>query len=416
MFKRKGKFLVTLVVLAILLVSVNLVTFAADELIVGVGGWAVEPTKRALEELNFTEKTGIEVTVTTRPGSPPEFISQMTSSILGGQTPYDVIDLEDDAAINFSRSGWLVDLDPIYDEEFWADWTPGMLEMVDTWNRYEGELFRIPHNYETQYFFYRKDILEEKGLEVPQSWEEMIEVGKELTTDEMYAFSDGLAKGGYLGVYVSYLTQQAGGNPFDFGPELREALKFIHDMIYEYEIFPSSALNKDFDQVNNDFVNDRVAMMRMWPYFFDYQEAQEDWYSDDKVGVALPPKGPESRSTFVASWGWAIPNTSDKIDAAKTFIEFMTSVENAPKLAEMNTWFLSPRHSIMEEINVEESRLASNLKKYSDAGVIASRPFHPNFRQASSIVEELSSAYLTNQISLDEVIERGQQQMQALEE
>jgi len=416
MLKRKSKILVTLVVLSILLVSVNLVVFASDELIVGVGGWAVEPTKRALEELNFTEKTGIEVTVTTRPGSPPEFISQMTSSILGGQTPYDVIDLEDDAAINFSRSGWLVDLDPIYDDAFWEDWTPGMLEMVDTWNRHEGELFRIPHNYETQYFFYRKDILAEKGLEVPQTWEEMVEVGKQLTTDEMYAVSDGLAKGGYLGVYVSYLTQQAGGNPFDFGPALRESLQFIHDMIYEHEIFPSSALNKDFDQVNNDFVNDRVAMMRMWPYFFDYQESQEDWYNEDKVGVALPPKGPEGRDTFVASWGWAIPNTSDKIDEAKTFVEFMTSVENAPKLAKMSTWFLSPRHSIMEGIDVEESRLASNLKKYSDAGVISSRPFHPNFRQASSIVEELASAYLTNQISLDEVIERGQEQMKALEE
>ncbi len=412
MINKKNLSIISILTLVIFLTT-SFAVLAKDNIVVGVGGWAVEPTKQALEELDFTEKTGIDVKVVTRPGSPPEFISQMSSAILGGTSPYDVIDLEDDAAINFSRAGWLLDLDSLYDENFWSDWTPGMLEMVETWNRHEGTLFRVPHNYETQYFFYRKDILEEKDLEVPESWEEMVKIGEKIKTDKMWVTSDGLAKGGYIGVYISYLTQQAGGNPYNFGEPMKTALKFVHDMIYKHKIIPISALNKDYDAVNNDYMNNKVAMMRMWPFFYDVSRSDKEWFAEDKVAIALPPKGPESRATYVASWGWAIPETANNLEAAKTFVKFMTSVENSPKLAKISTWFLNPRHSVIKEVG--DKGLAKYLKMYSDAGVVSTRPFHPKFRQASNIVEELSSSYLTNQISLEEAMKQGKQQMKELE-
>ncbi len=180
-----------------------------EKIVVGVGGWAVEPTQRAVEELGFTEETGIEVEVVTRPGSPPEFLSQMSSAILGGTSPYDVIDIEDDVAIGFSRSGWLADLDPLFDDEFWDDWPEAMIEMTETWSRYDGELFRVPHNYEAQYFWYRKDILDSYGLQPPKTWDEMVEVGKAVTSGDRYGVSDGLRPGS-LSRGVHHLSDPAG--------------------------------------------------------------------------------------------------------------------------------------------------------------------------------------------------------------
>lgn len=413
MLKNKYSMLVVLGILSALLVCTGFNSLAASSKItVGVGGWAVEDTKRAVEELKFTEKTGIEVEVVTRPGAPPEFLSQMTSAIMAGTSPYDVIDIEDEAAISFSRAGWLEDLNALFDETFWEDWTPDMVEMVDTWHRYKGSLFRIPHNFEAQYFWYRKDLFDQMGVTPPTTWDEMVEIGKKLTKDGMWGVSDGLVMGGFLGVYIAYLTKQAGGSPYEFGEPLRVALQFIHDMMYKHKIFPVAALNKNYDAVNLDYMNDRVAMMRQWPFFYDVSRGKPDWFEEDKVVIALPPKGPDNGQSWAASWGWVIPKTASNKEAAKEFVKFMTSTENAPKLARMSTWWLNSRRSVLNAMGDEG--MAPYLRMYSEAGVIGTRPSHPRFMEAKTVVEELASAYLTNQISLDEVVRRGKEKMKAL--
>jgi len=400
------------VVVCVVLLIGNMSFAEPVKITVGVGGWAVDGLKQALEELGFTEQTGIEVEVVTRPGAPPEFISQMTSAVMADTSPYDVIDIEDEAAITFSRAGWLEPLDDLYDDEFWEDWAPDMLEMMEVWHRYEGDLFRVPHNFEAQYFWYRKDIFDEHGLAPPETWDEMVEIGKILTTDDMWGVSEGLAKGAYLMVYTGYLTKQAGGNPFEFDDALRTAVQFIHDMMYEHEIFPVAALTKDYDALNVDYMNDRVAMMRQWPYFYEVARGNVEWFEEDKAVIALPPAGPAERVSYAASWGWVIPKTAPNMEAAKEFVKFITSTENAPKLAEMDVWYLNTRHSVMDAVG--DVGMAQYLKMYSDAGVIGTRPFHPRFMEATSIVEDLVSAYLTDMITLDELIEQGKSQMEAL--
>ncbi len=383
-----------------------------EKIVVGVGGWAVEPTQRAIEELGFTEETGIEVEVVTRPGAPPEFISQMTSAILGGTSPYDVIDMEDDVAVGFSRSGWLVDLDPLFDDEFWSDWPEAMIEMTDTWSRHQGELFRIPHNYEAQYFWYRKDILDQHGLQPPKTWDEMVEVAKAVTSGNRYGVSDGLGQGAYLGVYMTYLTQQAGGNVYDMGPEFEVALQFLYDMIHKHKVFPISALDKDYDQVNNDYMQDRVVMMRQWPFFYGVARSDESWFEEDKAAVALPPAGPAGPIAYAASWGWSIPKTAGNVDAAKTFVEFMSRTEHQGYLAQLDTWFLSARKSCLEAM--DGAGMAKYLQMYSDAQAIGTRPFHPAGQEAHTVVEETSAAFLTNQLSLEEAVRRGRERMAGL--
>lgn len=409
--KKKG-FLILLVsfLLPMVLTAASL---AGPTITVGVGGWAVEDVIRAVEELGFTEKTGIEVNVVTRPGAPPEFISQMTSAIMAGTSPYDVIDIEDEAAISFSRAGWLLPLNDLFDDVFWADWPQGMLDMVETWSTFEGDIFRIPHNYEIQYFWYRGDILADKGLSVPATWEEVIETGGLLTGDGVYAISDGLAKGAYLMVHLGYLTQQAGGNPYELDEAFRVALQYLYDLMHVHKVMPVAALNKDYDAVNNDYLNDRVVMMRQWPFFYDLARSRPEWFTEEKAMIALPPAGPAGRSTYAASWGWCIPTTADNKEAAAEFIKFMSSIENAPKLASMSVWWLSARDSVLEEMGDEG--IAKYMAMYSEAGVVSTRPFHPHFAEASAILEDVVSAYLTDQISLDEAIRRAEQRMKTLQ-
>ena len=59
------KWWIVLVVSVFLIVGMVQVGWAQKKIVVGVGGWAVDSLKQAIQELGFTEKTGIEVEVVT---------------------------------------------------------------------------------------------------------------------------------------------------------------------------------------------------------------------------------------------------------------------------------------------------------------------------------------------------------------
>jgi multiple sugar transport system substrate-binding protein len=105
--------------------------------------------------------------------------------------------------------------------------------------------------------------------------------------------------------------------------------------------------------------------------------------------------------------------SAPNLDGAQELLQFLVSKENAGQMAVIDTWYLSNRHSVLEAVG--DQGMAKHLKEYSDAGVIATRPFHPKFSEASTKLDEAASAYLTQQISLDECINQGQDAMAALE-
>ena len=77
-------------------------------------------------------------------------------------------------------------------------------------------------------------------------------------------------------------------------------------------------------------------------------------------------------------------------------------------------WFLNARESVLAEAP-QDNWLVQQLQMYTDAGVIGVRPFHPNFVEALTILENTGSAYLTDQLSLEETLEETQDQLAALE-
>ena len=103
-------------------------------------------------------------------------------------------------------------LDDLLPNDFWDDWPPEMMSMVKIWDQYKGETYRIHHNYEAQYTFYRKDLFDEKGLNPARTWQEQAELGKEFTDEKkgFWATSDGMLPG-FFAVYLGYTTNQAGG-------------------------------------------------------------------------------------------------------------------------------------------------------------------------------------------------------------
>ncbi len=389
---------------------------------IAVGGWAEQNMKDLLAATDFAKKTGIEPEIVLRTDTKETELTRLASAVQAGTSPYDVIDFEDELTTSFSQAGYVVGLDDILSQDLWADFSPEMIAYSKTWSAYKGETFRVIHNWEMPYWWYRKDWFDAKGVAVPKTWDDVKGLGK-VFTDEgkgVWATEDGLIKGAFLNVYLAWVTLQAGGNPFDVGEPYKMALQYIDDLMYTNKVLNPASLQKDYNTQNGDYIADKVAFMRQWPFFGDVARSKdnEKWFNADKVAVALPPVGPGGKagSTYPAGWGWGIIKTSPNLAEAKEALKFLVSnefAEAAMKLTPPAFWFLSARKSVLAAAP-QDNWLVKQLKMYTDAGVIGVRPFHPRFVEALTILEDTASAYLTQQISLDESMKQAKEQLAAL--
>jgi ABC-type glycerol-3-phosphate transport system substrate-binding protein len=388
-----------------------------------VGGWA-EPTTRAWLEsplfADFKRQSGIDVEIVLRTDTKETELTRLAGAVQAGTSPYDIIDFEDELTTSFSQAGYMVGLNDLLPTNFWDDFSPAMKAYSDVWSTHDGELFRVIHNWEMPYWFYRKDWFDEKGVAVPTTWDEVRAMG-EAFTDEgagVWASADGLIKGAFLNVYLAWITLQAGGNPFDVGDEYRMALEYIHDLMYKDKVLNPASLQKDYNQQNADYIADKLAFIRQWPFFYDVARSEDNsaWFAEDKVQVALPPVGPggKGNSTYAAGWGFGVVKTAPELDAAKELFQFMVTPEAAAEAARAGFWYVSARKSVLDAVG-DQGGLVDLMKMYNDAGVIGVRPHHPKFVEALTILEDTASAFLTDQITLEESLEQAQTQLAALE-
>jgi multiple sugar transport system substrate-binding protein len=126
---------------------------------------------------------------------------------------------------------------------------------------------------------------------VPTTWYEVRALGQVFTDPQrdVWASEDTLVKGGYMNVYVSWITLQAGGNPFEVGGEYKMALEYIYDLMHKDRVLNPASLQKQILEQIADYTSDKVAFMRQWPFFYDQsrQGSNASWVSEDKVMVAL---------------------------------------------------------------------------------------------------------------------------------
>jgi len=373
-----------------------------------------------LAKADFTKKTGITVEIVNRTDTKETELARLASAFQAGTSPYDVIDFEDELTTSFSRAGYMVPLDDVIPAEVWNDFSPAMLDYTKVWSAYKGETFRIIHNWEMPYWFYRKDWFDAKGTSIPKTWEDVGAMGKVFTDEanNVWATEDGLIKGAFLNVYLGWITLQAGGNAFELGEPYKVALQYIYDLMYTHNSLNPASLQKGYDQLNADYIADKVAFMRQWPYVYDVVRSDDNkaWFdNEDKLAFDLPPVGPGGKGggTYAAGWGFGIVKTAPNQDAAKELVKFLFSNEVAPIAAETSYWFVNARKSVLAAI--PDEGVVHMMKTYTDAGVVGVRPYHPRFVEALTVLEDTASAYLTKQISLDESIKQAQDRLSQLQ-
>ncbi|MDD7928326.1 ABC transporter substrate-binding protein [Microbacterium thalli] len=124
--------------------------------------------------------------------------TKLTQQLIAGQAP-DVLDIGENMAIAWSSAGYLAPLDEyLEDWDGWSHYYPAVKEAM---TRQDGQIYSLPSGAGVLNLFYRKDILEQVGVDTsqPETWDDLIgrlEQVKEATGDTPIVIPAGTAWGG----------------------------------------------------------------------------------------------------------------------------------------------------------------------------------------------------------------------------
>jgi multiple sugar transport system substrate-binding protein len=169
----------------------------------------------------------------------------------------------------------------------------------------------------------------------------------------------------------------------------QQALQFLVDLVYEYEVAPPSAAQLKEAELGDLFVGGRIAMMGQWDYHFSRAENEEQSNIAGDVGFTVTPSW-DAQTDGKALGDFqimAINGSSDNISAAKLFLDYMRSEQ-----AHSNEFLLEGNNTLVKTVYDRASAASEVDAEYLQAHKeLADMSIRENFENMSKVVDDLGS-------------------------
>ena len=345
------------------------------------------------------ENPGIRVQIIEGPNASDLYENLYTSAFILGDSPYDLINMDVVWAAKFAAAGWLQDLsNRLNNEELKA-----FLDKDVEAGRYEGKLYRIPLRSDAGMLYYRKDLLEQAGLQPPETFDELIKIAQELQTKKAATWGyvwqgrqyEGLSAmfveilEGFGGFWVNPNTKEVGLDQ----PEAIKAVEFLKSTIQK-GISPAGVTTYQEEETRRLFQNGDAVFLRNWPYVWPL--AHEDSSKvKGKIGIKPMIYAPGGKSgACLGGWGLGIAKTSKHPEQAWKAIEYFTSAE-AQRPFILKTGYLPSRKELFTDPKIlTKYPHYSKLLEVVENTVL--RPPIAQYAQVSDILQRYLSAAFTN--------------------
>ena len=294
----------------------------------------------------YTEKTGNEVIVEEI--AREAYYDKLTTTFVGGGTDYDAAYIMSDWPPAWVEAGALHGLNEYINNPNIADpnLNLAVFEPAISFFKFDGEYYAFPSEGDTAWLWTRTDLMEAKGLKVPETWDEYLAVAKALNNPpEIYGTVIGAKPDEALWDFMYYL--------FGFGGSILDennkvvindekgvaALTFYADLLQKEKVVPPDVVTYGYNEVLTNLQEGKVAMGMQW---MAATQTLQDCAQSPKVckdgqpllQYSMPPgvkaaDGTITRKTGGSQWGWGIPTGAKNPEAAYKFIEWLTSKEGA---------------------------------------------------------------------------------------
>jgi sorbitol/mannitol transport system substrate-binding protein len=378
---------------------------------------------------DFTAKTGHTVEWVTLEEN--VLRQRVTTDITTKGGAFDIMTIGMYETPIWGKQGWLVPLDGLSADYDVDDLLPAMRSGLS----YDGTLYAAPFYGESSMIMYRTDLMEKAGLTMPEAptWEFIRQAAAAMTdraNDINGICLRGKAGWGEGGAFITVTGNSFGARWFDEDwnaqfdqPEWKDALTFFVDMMKESG--PAGYATNGFNENLSLFQQGKCGMWIDATVAASFVTNPKDSTVADKVGFALAPnhEGVNKHANWLWAWALAIPAGSQKVDAAKQFIEWATSKGYIELVASKEGWANVPpgaRTSLYENPNYKDipfAKMTLESINLADPQNPTVKPVPyvgiqfvaiPEFAGIATEVSQEFSAVYAGQQSVDEALAKAQ--------
>ncbi|MFK4153918.1 ABC transporter substrate-binding protein [Streptomyces fungicidicus] len=215
----------------------------------------------------------------------------------------DIVQFDASEMPTFADAGGLVDLRTL------GLTTEDVPEGIVGFGSYKGTYYGAARSVNTLALFYNKDVLDEAGVQVPTTWDELRETAKKLTQGKRYglALSAGGAEDGVF-QFTPFMWSNGGDETDLDSPQVVGALDYWKELLQDGSL-SKSTVNWTQADVNDQFMAGNAAMMINGPWQVETLNTKKSLHWEI-AQIPVPETGAES----VGPLGGAVltvPNTGD---------------------------------------------------------------------------------------------------------
>src|ERR1700745_2532547 len=355
---------------------------------------------------------------------------RITTDVSTGSGQFDIVFIGLYETPIFAKRGWLRPMENLpadYDiEDVFKSLRDGL--------SYQGKLYALPFYGESSMLMYRKDLLEQKGLKMPEQpkYEDIKKIADALT-DKAKGFYGITLRGkpgwGENMAYLDTLINTYGGTWFDMKwnptidtPEWKKAITFYIDLMKADG--PPGASANGFNENLTLMTSGKAAMWIDATVAGSMLENAKESQVAGKMGYAPSPiEATPNGSHWLWSWAFAIPKAAKQPDAAEKFALWATSKDYIKLVADDIGWANVPPGTRKSTYDNEEYKkapfAAATLQALLSADptdpCIKKVPYTgiqfvgiPEFQSFGTVVGQNISGALAGKSSVEEALKASQ--------
>ncbi|HHV94847.1 MAG TPA: extracellular solute-binding protein [Firmicutes bacterium] len=292
---------------------------------------------------------------------------------------------------------------------------------------YKGHVYGVPWRIDIRLMAYRTDYFAEAGLtEAPQTWEDLLNYAQKLTkrTSDGRVERYGLALRNNIDVQqVLPWVWQAGGEimssdgkiaQFDT-PEFKEAMQFVRDLIYKYEVVSPFITDPSYNEVD-EFRANRAAMIdHVGPSLKRDLELTAPQLVPVLAGA--PPVGHKARHAYSGAGYFGVLYGTKNVEAAVKWVSFLARPDVQLRLGQAMRQYPPNRTAAMDPYYTGDPWGASVIETLQYAHT--SQHPSPAYSQIMAkgpggVMFDLWQAVIHNQEPLEEILKTAQVRAQEL--
>lgn len=371
----------------------------AETVKIVIWAWDQRATKTTYAETLEFEKLNPNIDVEVLDFGCADAHDKVLTALVSGVGAPDVFMMEGWAMGRYSAMGALADITDLvkdcednYPPVFWEPYT------------HKGKIYGFPWDGGPSTIFYRKDILDNEGVEFPANWQEFIETGRKLATSNRYIFSvHGEVASQWLWGRGGVASDYDGKILFD-NPKVVETYQWVGDRIAKDKMF---YYKKPWEPGTYELIkaDKMVGVVAGFWYSgfgisnFAYKpELEGKW----RVSRWLPWKdGDSPTGSVLGGAGFAIPVQSKHAEEAAEWMKYVLGRKESQYNQALEHGIFPTQIGAIEELGKKSIKIYGGQKVFKELleGLMDTPPitFGPNYSVISIAMDK----------ALDEIVLKG---------